>query len=195
MWGRIGALAVAGGLAACATGSSFTRPPEGFARLGETTRAQVEARLGKPGDDETVRRNALVARMIQYTYSDSAEAAKVPNSLCIRSMTFTLVDDIVFAEDFVSACLSDHTDFDERRADRLVKGETRCADVPAVLGRPTYRAIHPVTENSGESAIGYRFQYFRRPLLQFDTYSKELLIVCDAQGLVREVTFTETGKR
>ena len=67
--------------------------------------------------------------------------------------------------------------------------------MPAVLGRPTYRAIHPLTENSGEIEIGYQFQYFRRPLLQFDMYRKALLIVCDAQGLVREVNFTEAGNR
>jgi hypothetical protein len=34
-----------------------------------------------------------------------------------------------------------------------------------------------------------------RPLLKFDMYRKELLIVCDANGRVREVTFTEAGSR
>lgn len=192
---RMGMLALIGGLAACATGVSFTRPPEGFARLGETTRAQVEARFGKPGDEETVRRNGLVARMVQYTFSDSAEAAKVPNSLCIRSITFALVEDIVVAEHFVSACLSDHTDFDERKADRLIKGQTLCDEVPAILGRPSYRAIYPLTKEEGEVEIGYEFQFFRRPLLQFDLYRKELLIRCDAGGLVGDVTFSESGNR
>lgn len=196
---RIGALItmvmMAGWLGGCATGTAFTRPPEGFARLGETTRAQVEARLGKPDSEETLRRNGLVARTIGYTFSNSAEEAKVPNTLCIRSITLVLVDDIVFAEEFISACLSDHTDFDERKADRLVKGQTLCAEVPAILGRPSYRAMHPLTKDKGDVEIGYEFQFFRRPLLQFDMYRKELLIRCDADGLVRDVTFTEAGNR
>jgi len=195
VWIGISMAVTAGWLAACATGTAFTRPPEEFARLGETTRAQVQARLGKPNAEQTTRRDGLAIRMIQYTFSDSAEQSKVPNSLCVRSITFALVDDVVFAEAFVSACLSDHTDFDERSADRVVKGQTRCADVPAVLGRPAYRAISPVAGATGESEIGYQFMFMRRPLLQLDMYSKELLIHCDAQGVVREVTFTESGQR
>lgn len=182
-------------LGGCATGTAFTRPPEGFSRLGETTRTQVETLLGKPDSVETVRRDGLVAQRVGYTFSDGAEPAKVPNTLCIRSITFALVGDIVFAEQFVSACLSDHTDFDERKADRLIKGQTRCDEVPAILGRPSYRAIYPLTKEEGEVEIGYAFQFFRRPLLQFDLYRKELLILCDAARLVREVTFSEAGNR
>lgn len=186
---------MAGWLGGCTTGTAFTRPPEAFARLGETTRAQVEARLGKPDSEETVRRDGLVVRMVGYTFSDTSESAKVPNTLCIRSITLGLVGDTVFAEHFVSACLSDHTDFDERQADRLIKGQTSCDEVPAILGRPSYRAIHPLTQAEGEVEIGYEFQFFRRPLLQFDLYRKELLIRCDAGGRVRDVTFSETGNR
>jgi hypothetical protein len=186
---------IAGWLGGCATGTAFTRPPEGFARLGETTRTQVEALLGKPDSEETVRRDGLVARMVGYTFSDSSQEAKVPNTLCIRSINFGLVGEIVFAEHFVSACLSDHTDFDERKADRLIKGQTLCDGVPAILGRPSYRAIYPLTKVEGEVEIGYEFQFFRRPLLQFDLYRKELLIRCDAGGLVRDVTFSEAGNR
>lgn len=194
-WIGISMAVTAGFLAACATGTAFTRPPDEFVRLGETTRVQVQARLGQPDSEQTTRQDGLAIRMIQYTFSDSAEPSKVPNSLCIRSITFALVNDVVFAEAFISACLSDHTDFDERRADDVVKGQTRCVDVPAILGRPAYRAISPLAGATGESEIGYQFQFLRRPVLQFDMYSKELLIHCDAEGVVRKVTFSESGQR
>jgi hypothetical protein len=186
---------VIGALTACATGTQFIRPTEDFARLGETTRAQVEARLGKPDAEENYRQNGLLAKFIQYTYSNDAETTRIPNTLCVRSIEFVLVDDVVFAELFVSACASDHTDFDERRASEIVKGETRCDEVPSLLGRPAYRAIYPIAKERGAMELGYNFQYVKRPLLQLNMYVKTLSIVCDANGIVREVSLSETGDR
>jgi hypothetical protein len=182
-------------LAACAIGTQFVRPPEDFVRLGQTTRAQVEARLGKPDDEKNFRQDGLQARGIQYTYSNDAETAKMPNSLCIRSLTYVLVDDVVYAEGFISACAVDHTDFDERKAAEIVKGRTRCDDVPQLLGRPSLRAIYPVAKVKGESVLGYQFKYPKRPLLQLNFYEKDLEIVCDANCVVREVALSEAGDR
>jgi hypothetical protein len=190
--GTVGAIAL---LTACAVGSQFSRPPEDSVRLGHTTRAQVEARLGRPGDEKSIRHDGLQARLIQYTYSNDAETAKMPNSLCIRSLTYVLVDDVVYAEGFVSACAADHTDFDERKAADIVKGQTRCDEVPQLLGRPSFRAIHPVAKVKGEYVIGYQFKYVKRPLLQLDMYEKDLEVVCDANGVVREVASSEAGDR
>jgi hypothetical protein len=186
---------VIGTLAACAVGTQFTRPPEGFVRLGEATRAGVEARLGRPDREQSYRQDGLQARFVDYTYSNDTETPKMANSLCIRSLTFVLVDDVVFAEGFASSCASDHTDFDQRRVSDIVKGTMRCDDVIAMLGRPAYRAIHPVAKEKGGTDIGYRFLYPKRPLLQFSMYEKVLGIVCDAGGVVQEVSFTESGDR
>jgi hypothetical protein len=188
-------LLLAAALTGCATGVPFTRPPESFVRLGETTRAQVEARFGTPGREQSYRQDGLQAQFVDYTYSSDTETAKMPNSLCIRSLTFALVDNVVFAELFVSSCVSDHTDFDERRAGDIVKGTTKCNDVIAMLGRPAYRAAHPVAKEKGGMDIGYRFMYPIRPLLQLNIYEKSLAVVCDAEGLVREVSFSEAGER
>jgi hypothetical protein len=186
---------VMGTLAACAVGTQFMRPPEGVVRLGETTRAQLEARLGAPDREQRYRQDTLQARLVDYTYSNDSETAKMANSLCIRSLSFVLVEDVVFAELFTSSCASDHTDFDDRRAGDIVKGTTRCDDVIAMLGRPAYRAIHPVAKEKGNIDIGYRFLYPKRPLLQLNMYEKALGIVCDADGVVKEVSLTEAGDR
>lgn len=178
---------------ACAVGSPFTRPSEDFVRLGETPRAQVEARFGRPGEEKNFRQDGLQLKAIQYIYSDSSETAKMPNSLCIRSLVFVLVDDVVFAEGFISACAADHTDFDERKSAGIVKGRTHCDELPQLMGRPSFRAIHPVAKVEGESIVGYQFKYAKRPLLQLDMYEKDLEIVCDANGVVREVSFSEAG--
>jgi hypothetical protein len=190
--GTVGAIVL---LTACAVGSQFSRPPEDFVRLGFTTRPQVEARLGRPGDEKNFRQDGLQGRAIQYTYSNDAETAKMPNSLCIRSLTYMLVDDVVYAEGFISACAADHTDFDERKAANIVKGRTRCDEVPQLLGRPSFRAIYPVAKMNGEYVIGYQFKYVKRPLLELNMYQKDLEVVCDVNGIVREVASSEAGDR
>jgi hypothetical protein len=182
-------------LTACAVGSQFSRPPEDFVRLGYTTRAQVEARLGTPSDEKNFRQDGLQIRAIQYTYANDAEPAKMPNSLCIRSLTYMLVDDVVYGEGFLSACAADHTDFDERKAADIVKGRTRCDEVPQLLGRPSFRAIYPVAKVTGEHVIGYQFTYVKRPLQQLNMYQKDLEVVCDVNGVVREVASSEAGDR
>jgi hypothetical protein len=106
-----------------------------------------------------------------------------------------LVDDVVYAEGFISACAADHTDFDERKAADIVKGRTRCDEVPQLLGRPSFRAIHPVAKVKGEYVVGYQFKYPKRPLLQLNFYEKDLEVVCDANGVVREVMSSEAGDR
>jgi hypothetical protein len=188
-------LAVAVILSACAAGAHFTRPGDDVVRLGETTRAQIEQWLGKPSDETSVRQGDVVARLIQYTYANDAEAPKMPNSLCIRSLTFAFVDNVVIGEYFLSACASDHTDFDERKASAIVKGVTRCEELHSLLGRPASRAIYPVATRKGELQIGYTFQYVTRPLLQPGVYRKSLEIDCDSNGLVRGVAFSEGAER
>ncbi len=187
--------AAAAFLSACAFGTQFTRPAEDFIRLGETTRAQLQDRLGKPEEEKNFRQDGLPLKGIRYVYSNEAEAAKVPNTLCIRSLSFVLVDDIVIAEAFVSSCASDHTDFDEAKRSEIVKGTTRCDEVPSILGRPNWRGIYPLVKEKGETYLGYQFQYVKKPVLQFKTYEKELEIVCDSKGIVREVSFGEAGDR
>lgn len=186
---------VAAFLTACAVGTPFNRPPEDFVRLGETTRAQIEQRFGKPDEEKSFRQDDVAGQFIQYTYANDAEPPKMPNTLCIRSLSFALVDGVVFAEYFVSDCASDHTDFDERKATTIIKGQTRCSEVVAILGRPSYRAIYPLTTEKGHMQIGYSFQYVKRPLLQLNMYEKSLQVVCDTNGVVREVTFSESEGR
>jgi hypothetical protein len=186
---------VAAVLTACAVGTPFSRPPEDFVRLGETTRAQIEQRFGRPDDEESFRQDGVAGQFVQYTYMNDAEPPKMPNTLCMRQLGFALVDGVVFAEHFVSDCASDHTDFDERKASTIIKGQTHCSEVVAILGRPSYRATYPLTTEKGDMHIGYSFQYMKRPPLQLNMYEKSLQVVCDANDVVQKITFIESGDR
>lgn len=182
-------------LSACAVGTPFVRPAPEVIELGKTTYAQVVERFGKPSDETRSRKDDQPLRAINYTHASDAEAAKVPNTLGIRQIVFVFADDIVVAEGFVSSFASDSTDFDDRRVGEIVKGKTRCDDVVAMLGRPSMRAIYPVVDNRGESAIGYEFKYVKRPILQFKMFVKGLIVSCDAAGIVTSSSYSESGDR
>jgi hypothetical protein len=191
--GAVCLVAAVAAVAACAIGTAFVRPAEDFVRLGETTRAQVIERFGKPDDEQHRRRDEHTLTVISYTYSNNAEATKVPNTLCVRMIEFTLSGDVVVGESFASACASDHTDFDEHKARDIVKDKTRCDEVVAVLGRPAGRAVYPVAREKGEMYLAYHFLYAKRPLLQLNLYQKVLGIGCSADRVVRETEFMERG--
>jgi outer membrane protein assembly factor BamE (lipoprotein component of BamABCDE complex) len=182
-------------LSAGAAGTEFVRPPADAVRLGETTRSQIVERFGKPRLERQFRKNGALLRSAEYFFASEAEAPKVPGTRCLRWMIFYLADDTVVGDGFVSACASDHTDFDERKADYIVKGKTRCDDVTAMLGRPAMRGIFPAGVKQGELNLGYVFRYEAGTGRQAKSYLKDLEIVCDPQGVVREVTFDETGSR
>lgn len=178
----------------CAIGTAFVRPPEDFVKLGETTRAQIVERFGKPDDEDSKRRNGHHFKVISYTFSSNAEAPKVPNTLCVRTIEFTLADDIVVGEGFVSSCAFDHTDFDEHKRGWIFKGETTCEDVIALFGRPAQRAIYPIATEKANLLIAYRFMYVKRPLLALNIYHKALGFECDADGVVRDTAYAESGE-
>jgi hypothetical protein len=182
-------------LTACATGTPFTRPPADAIQLGKTTVDQVIERLGKPGRDEMVRSDKGQFRTIVYTRSDDTEATQVPRTLGIRQLAFVLSDDVVISERFDSSFASDSTDFDDRKVGQVVEGKTRCDDVVEMFGRPAARAIYPAVKKEGETYIGYMFRYIKRPVHQFKMFGKGLSVLCDQAGIVKEMSYSESGDR
>jgi hypothetical protein len=182
-------------LSAGAADQALVRPAEDAVRLGETTRAQVVERFGKPKLERQFRKNGALLRSLEYFSASEAEAPKVPGTGCMRWMIFFVSDVVVVGDGFVSACASDHTDFDEGRARDIVKGRTRCDEVIAMLGRPAMRGIHPAGVKQGELNVGYLFRYEAGAGRQARSYLKDLEIICDPQGVVRDVMFDEVGSR
>ena len=189
-------------LAACETptiGTSFSRPPPDFVRLGETTRAQIVAEYGKPAEERQVRADGHLLSIISYYHGNREEAPRIPGSVCVRTLQFAVSADIVVAEAFSSNCEADHTDFDDSRVASIVKGTSRCDTVIAALGRPTSRSIYPANANKDELSIGYSFEAMGpgpsfAPTVSY-RYRKQLEVICSQDGIVRDVSFFESGKR
>jgi hypothetical protein len=183
-------------LTACATtfGTQFARPPADFVHLGETTQAQIVERLGKPEGESQARSDGQQLRIIHYYFGSETERPKDFGTVCVRTLIFVLSGEIVVGEGFKSSCAADHTDFDERKAADIVKGKTRCDEVIAMMGRPNTLGIYPTVEKKGDLSIGYVFSAERRGAPAM-SYSKQLSLHCDADGIVREVSFEESGSR
>jgi len=186
-------LVAAAALAACSVGAPFVRPTQDSIELGKTTYRQLVERLGKPEDEKPTRLDGVQMRLVAWSYANNADPPKVPDTLGMRQLEYLVANDVVVAERFASSFASDHTDFDEKEVATIVEGKTRCEQVVALLGRPSVRAIHPVADKEGDTAIGYIFLYAKRPLLQFNIYSKTLVVQCGPDGVARSVKFTEEG--
>jgi outer membrane protein assembly factor BamE (lipoprotein component of BamABCDE complex) len=198
----LSSVALMAALAGCATptiGTSFVRPPPDLVRLGETTEAQIVQRLGKPQDQAELRSDGHPLRVVTYFFGNREESAHPVDAVCMRVLVYRFSGATVVGEAFVSSCAADHTDFDERKADGITIGSTRCADVVALLGRPHARSIHPVVRTPGEEAIGYLFESLGPGPSYAPTiireYSKKLEFTCDAGGIVRDKSFIEEGRR
>lgn len=192
-------LAALTGCASTTIGTSFVRPPQDAVRLGETTEAQIVQRLGKPQDQTELRSDGQLLRVVTYFFGSREETAHPADAICMRALVYRFSGATVVSEAFVSSCASDHTDFDERGADAVVIGSTRCADVVALLGRPHARSIHPAVRAPGEELIGYVFESVGpgpsyAPTITRE-YSKKLEFTCDARGIVRDKSFVEEGQR
>jgi outer membrane protein assembly factor BamE (lipoprotein component of BamABCDE complex) len=182
-------------LTACATSANFARPPSDAIQLGKTTRREVIERFGTPSEVRTMRVKDRLLQVFIYKYSSEEEAAKVPGTLGSRQIEFLLSGDFVVGEAFASSFASDDTDFDERKAQDIVKAKTRCDEVVAMLGRPSMTFVYPGTPERGEKLIAYVFKYEKRAGLQADTFEKDLMVRCDPTGVVAEVHYSEEGKR
>ena len=186
-------LAAATALSACSVGAPFVRPTQDSVELGKTTYQQLVERLGKPEEEKPMRLDNVQMRLVAWSYANDADAPRVPDTLGMRQLEYFVANDVVVAERFASSFASDHTDFDATQVARIAEGKTRCEEVIALLGRPSVRAIHPVADREGDTAIGYVFIYAKRPLLQFNIYTKTLVVQCGPDGVARSVKFTEEG--
>jgi hypothetical protein len=182
-------------LGACAVGTPFVRPGSDEIQLGKTTYKEVVARMGDSGEETRSRKNGHLLRTLVFTYVGEMNPPRVPNTLSIKQAAFVFSEDVVVMEGFMSSFAADHSDFDERKVGDIVKSKTRCDEVVAIFGRPSVQAVYPMVDEKDERAIGYWFRYTKRPALQFKTFEKQLNVLCDKGGVVKDVSYSEHGDR
>ena len=184
---RFVALVLAG---LCLLGADFARPDPASFALGSTTEAEIRQRFGNPYGQTTSRVGDQVVTTLQYTYAEPRTGV-IP----ARAMTYAFYEGRLVGFDYSSSFAADETNFDEKIANRLKRGETTRAEVLAIAGPPTGQFIYPTPQAPVPGRRAYVYGYLRgdRPApTTIETASKVLTIVFDDHDVVVEFSLSMT---
>ena len=179
-------------LAACA--APFQRPQ---LTLGETTPADVVARLGAPTSSGSTVRNGNTLAVFSYTLPAEHEKPHgyqgvIPG----RNLNFFFHGERLVAHEFSSTVADDHTDFDLRGMRAIVKGKTTRQEVEKLLGQPGGYATFPFVGVRTGEALVYSYRESRRvPMGAPLVFTKTLLITFDKDGTVDDLAYRTSGSR
>jgi len=182
-----GAIAV---LIGCA-GTDFVRPdPEGL-KNGQTTYAQVIARMGEPRREGSVIKNEKTLKTVSYVYASVGGTPLREGVTAARAIGFYFYNDMLVGHEFISSWADDHTDFDETKAKDIIKGKTTRVEVIRLLGKPSGHYIYPLIKVPTGEAAAFVYVETRG----FRSFHKRLVVMFDAAGTVTDLEFASSGDR
>jgi hypothetical protein len=183
----LAALAMAA-LFGCA-GTDFVRPDAQELKVGQTTYAQVIAKMGQPRREGTVIKNERTIKTASYAYAAAGGQPLHQGVTPARALGLYFEKDTLVGHEFISSWAEDNTDFDEGRIKDIVKGKTTRAQVVQLLGKPAGFYTHPMIKASPGEALVYAYVEVRG----FTPYSKVLVVTLDASGAVSDLEFRTSG--
>lgn len=193
MWSTLRCLFAVSAISAlfgCA-GTDFVRPDSQDLKNGQTTYAQVVARMGEPRREGSVIKNDQTLKTASYGYASFGGKPRREGVTPARSIGFYFYNDTLVGHEFISSWDEDHTDFDDGKIKNIIKGKTTRAEVVRLLGKPSGYYIFPLIKASTAEAAVYAYVEVRG----FTPYTKLLVVTFDAAGIVTDVEFTSSGSR
>ena len=193
MWSTLRCLfviSVISALFGCA-GRDFVRPDSQDLRNGQTTYAQVVARMGQPRQEGSVIKNDKTIKTASYAYASLGGKPLREGVTAARAIGVYFYNDTLVGHEFISSWAEDHTDFDEDKIKDIIKGKTTRDEVVQLLGRPSGYYIFPLIKASTGDAAVYAYLEVRG----FTPFRKLLVVTFDAAGVVTEVEFTSAGSK
>lgn len=181
-------------LAGCA-GTQFTRVAEDALTLGQTTEAQVRARLGEPYREGAVTKNNQQMKSLSYAYASTGAEGAADGVIAARSQGFYFHNGRLVGHEFISSWKEDSTDFDGAKAAQVRKGQSTLQDVQRLLGPPVGRYIHPMVAGAEEQAVSYLYSQTTGGAFNLKFFQKRLVVTANRQGVVTDVDFAESGTR
>lgn len=193
MWStlrRLFAISAISVLFGCA-GTNFIRPDSQDLKNGQTTYAQIVARMGQPRQEGSVIKNDKTLKTASYAYASFGGKPHRDGITPARAIGFYFYNDTLVGHEFISSWDEDHTDFDDGKIKNIIKGKTTRAEVVQLLGKPGgYHTFPLIKASTGEAAV-YAYVEVRG----FTPYRKLLVVTFDVAGIVTEVEFTSAGSR
>jgi hypothetical protein len=190
----LAAAALCAALAGCA-GTDFVRPNTDDLKNGQTTRAQLIARMGPPRNEGSVLKNEQTIRTATYAYASVGGQPLRDGVTPARAAGFYFFNDTLVGHEFISSWKEDHTDFDETRVKDIVKGKTTRAQVTQLLGKPAGAYVYPMIKSRTGDAAVYALVETSGSAFIIRFYRKVLIVSFDTAGIVEDVEFTSSGER
>ena len=189
-------LLAASALSGCATqqfGTAFNQAGVSTLVPGKTTKAQLIETFGPLTDTQvsTAKKDIVgkdlaspvVIEYASYYFSDHQASAARPTMWASRVLNVSMVNSTLSAYRYSSAFAADSTDFDEAKVSKISKGSTE-AEVLALMGTPTGRAIYPLCKDPDGTAISYVFKGYQSQTRKLHT--KIYTVHFDARKLVAD---------
>ncbi len=182
-------------LAGC-VGQDFVRPASDTFTLGKTTYAQVVQKMGEPRQSGSGLKNGKQVKSITYVFASVSGQPAEEGVHPARALGYFFYDDTLVGEEFISSYMSDSSNFDDTKVDRIKKGHTTRAEVVGLLGKPTASFISPMVKETSGEAYGYTYQALRgNAFTGFKRFLKVLRISFDAKGVVSDVDYSTSGTK
>jgi hypothetical protein len=189
-------------LAACQTGQNFARPAPDAFMLGKATESEILSSFGAPATRRTettseTKRDPSKTRFdsaglagsyerLIYIHADRTATIWVGAPPTTKGIAFTFLNGTLIMYDFSSNFEEDSSNFDESRVSALIKGTSTKADVVALFGQPTGRAIYPLIERVGDEVYKYGYAQTTRQ----ERSVKQLNLLFDPEGVLVDFRFS-----
>jgi len=191
---KVAAAAALIGLGGCA-GTDFVRPDTESLKNGQTTYAEVVARMGKPWRDGTVVKNEKTIQHVTYAYAATAGQPLRPGVTPARAAGFYFHNGTLVGHEFISSWATDNTDFDDNKVKEIAKGKTTRAQLTQLLGKPAGAYVHPMIKAEAGDAAVYAYAETSGSAFNLKFYRKVLVVTFDAAGVVADIDFSSSGNR
>lgn len=190
-------------------GRNFDPPPAERLILGVTAPADITSLLGEPFEQRarviagragpgTAVISALLGpmepavadgnyKLLIYTFADAAGAPLIGGTAPGRMMAIEFRNERLFYYCRASSFEADSTNFDEAQIGRIEKGKTSRAEVRAILGDPSGRAVYPEIQLVNGERYIYAYAAMRPRAQKIER--KRLDVVFDGAGLVADLRF------
>jgi outer membrane protein assembly factor BamE (lipoprotein component of BamABCDE complex) len=182
------------GLSGCA-GTDFVRPDLDALKNGQTTYAQVVAKMGPPQREGAEIKNEKTLKTATYAYAAVSGQPLRPGVTPARAIGFHFYNDTLVGHEFISSWLEDNSDFDENKVKDIAKGKTTRAQLAQLLGKPAGHYIYPMIKDAAGEAAVYAYVETSGSAFNLKFYRKVLVVSFGADGVVTDVDYNSSGSR
>lgn len=177
----------------CSSQKNFVRPSQGMIQLGKSTTADLIQAVGEPKfRRKDIPLNNEKVESLDYVYGDSPKFWGV--IIHRHTLNYTSFNDVIIGEEFNSTYEEESTEFKAENIPQIKKGVSTEADVIAIMGKPSGRAIYPLVKDKDSTAIIYTYSYARFAGAFTSFNNSMLFVTLDSKGVVSDISYKKDGK-